>query len=195
MTLLSVSNVGISFGATELFKNITFTVADGERWGIIGRNGAGKTSIAVDHTLPVRVIERGGERRRDAHRLVDRELFLAIQPRAQALPLDERHDVKEQPAYLSTVEEREEVRMLEVRRDFDLAEEPVGAEDGGEFGVEHLERDAAVVPEIVREVDGRHPTTPDHTFHVIPVGEPRSEEVEWVERRHRWPGRKERAKR
>ena len=45
MTLLSCSNVGISFGATELFKNITFTVAEGERWGIIGRNGAGKTSI------------------------------------------------------------------------------------------------------------------------------------------------------
>ena len=45
MTLLSVSNVGVSFGATELFKNVTFTVADGERWGIIGRNGAGKSSI------------------------------------------------------------------------------------------------------------------------------------------------------
>ena len=45
VTLLSVSNVGVSFGATELFKNITFTVAEGERWGIIGRNGAGKTSI------------------------------------------------------------------------------------------------------------------------------------------------------
>ncbi len=45
MTILSVSNVGISFGATELFKNITFTVAEGERWGIIGRNGAGKSSI------------------------------------------------------------------------------------------------------------------------------------------------------
>src|SRR5687767_7674698 len=45
VTLLSLSNVGISFGATELLKNVTFTVADGERWGIIGRNGAGKTSI------------------------------------------------------------------------------------------------------------------------------------------------------
>jgi len=45
VTILSVSNVGVSFGATELFKNITFTVAEGERWGIIGRNGAGKTSI------------------------------------------------------------------------------------------------------------------------------------------------------
>ena len=45
MTVVSCSNIGISFGATELLKNITFTVAAGERWGIIGRNGAGKTSI------------------------------------------------------------------------------------------------------------------------------------------------------
>jgi ATP-binding cassette, subfamily F, member 3 len=40
-----MSGVGISFGATELLKNITFTVGDGDRWGIIGRNGAGKTSL------------------------------------------------------------------------------------------------------------------------------------------------------
>ena len=45
MSLLSLANVGVSFGATELFKNVTFTVAEGERWGIIGRNGAGKSSI------------------------------------------------------------------------------------------------------------------------------------------------------
>ena len=45
VTLLSLSNIGVSFGATELFKNVTFTVAEGERWGIIGRNGAGKSSI------------------------------------------------------------------------------------------------------------------------------------------------------
>jgi ATP-binding cassette, subfamily F, member 3 len=45
VTLLSLANVGVSFGATELFRNVSFTVADGDRWGIIGRNGAGKTSI------------------------------------------------------------------------------------------------------------------------------------------------------
>ena len=45
MTVLSCSNIGVSFGATKLLENITFTVAAGERWGIIGRNGAGKTSI------------------------------------------------------------------------------------------------------------------------------------------------------
>jgi len=45
VTLLSLANVGVSFGATELFKDVAFTVAEGERWGIIGRNGAGKSSI------------------------------------------------------------------------------------------------------------------------------------------------------
>ena len=34
-----------SIGAAELFKNITFTVADGERWGIIGHTAAAKTCI------------------------------------------------------------------------------------------------------------------------------------------------------
>ena len=49
VTLLSCSNIGISFGATELLKDVTFTVAEGERWGIIGRNGAGKSSIDAPH--------------------------------------------------------------------------------------------------------------------------------------------------
>ncbi len=40
-----MAGVGISFGATELLKDITFTVGDGDRWGIIGRNGAGKSSL------------------------------------------------------------------------------------------------------------------------------------------------------
>jgi ATP-binding cassette subfamily F protein 3 len=38
-------SVGVSFGATELFKDVSCTVAEGERWGVIGRNGAGKSSI------------------------------------------------------------------------------------------------------------------------------------------------------
>jgi ATP-binding cassette subfamily F protein 3 len=40
-----MAGVGISFGATELLKDITFTVGVGDRWGIIGRNGAGKSSL------------------------------------------------------------------------------------------------------------------------------------------------------
>src|SRR5918999_5090966 len=45
MTQLSFSNVGVDFGATHLFSDVTFTVAQGDRWGIVGRNGTGKTTL------------------------------------------------------------------------------------------------------------------------------------------------------
>ncbi|MDB4877310.1 MAG: transporter related protein [Gemmatimonadetes bacterium] len=45
MTQLSFSAVSVEFGATLLFKDITFTVGAGDRWGIIGRNGTGKTTL------------------------------------------------------------------------------------------------------------------------------------------------------
>ncbi|MBX6331263.1 MAG: ATP-binding cassette domain-containing protein, partial [Gemmatimonadaceae bacterium] len=45
MTQLSLSNVAVELGATLLFSDVTFTVTAGERWGIIGRNGTGKTTL------------------------------------------------------------------------------------------------------------------------------------------------------
>jgi ATP-binding cassette subfamily F protein 3 len=46
VTLISLSDVGVEFGATTLLQNVTFTVAAGDRWGIVGRNGSGKTTLA-----------------------------------------------------------------------------------------------------------------------------------------------------
>ena len=45
MTQLALSNVAVEFGATTLLQGVTFTVAAGEKWGIVGRNGTGKTSL------------------------------------------------------------------------------------------------------------------------------------------------------
>jgi ATP-binding cassette subfamily F protein 3 len=45
VTQLAFAGVGVDFGATTLFRDITFTVAAGERWGIVGRNGTGKTTL------------------------------------------------------------------------------------------------------------------------------------------------------
>jgi ATP-binding cassette subfamily F protein 3 len=45
MTQLQVSNVAVDFGATTLFRDVTLTVSAGERWGILGRNGTGKTTL------------------------------------------------------------------------------------------------------------------------------------------------------
>jgi len=37
--------VAVEFGATVLLSDVTFSVERGERWGVIGRNGSGKTTI------------------------------------------------------------------------------------------------------------------------------------------------------
>src|SRR5947208_2464424 len=45
MTQIAFTSVGVDFGATKLFSDVSFTVAPGERWGILGRNGTGKTTL------------------------------------------------------------------------------------------------------------------------------------------------------
>ena len=45
MIALSTSGLTLSFGADEILKDISFAVNDGDRVGIIGVNGAGKTSL------------------------------------------------------------------------------------------------------------------------------------------------------
>jgi ATP-binding cassette subfamily F protein 3 len=45
MTQLSLAGVAVEFGATRLFENVTFTVGKGEKWGVVGRNGTGKTTL------------------------------------------------------------------------------------------------------------------------------------------------------
>jgi ATP-binding cassette subfamily F protein 3 len=45
MTLFSLSDVAVEFGATPVLRDVTLTVAPRDRWGIVGRNGAGKTTL------------------------------------------------------------------------------------------------------------------------------------------------------
>jgi ATP-binding cassette subfamily F protein 3 len=45
LTQIAVSNAGVEFGATRIFRGITFTVGQGDRWAILGRNGSGKTTL------------------------------------------------------------------------------------------------------------------------------------------------------
>jgi ATP-binding cassette, subfamily F, member 3 len=45
MSLLSVSSLTKSFGATDIFAGVTFSVAKGSRLAIVGPNGVGKTTL------------------------------------------------------------------------------------------------------------------------------------------------------
>ncbi len=47
MSLLSGNNLGVSFGAFDLFRGINVTVANDSKIGLIGPNGVGKTSLLL----------------------------------------------------------------------------------------------------------------------------------------------------
>ena len=47
MSLLTANNLGLSFGAFDLFRGITVRVANDSKIGLIGQNGIGKTSLLL----------------------------------------------------------------------------------------------------------------------------------------------------
>jgi ATP-binding cassette, subfamily F, member 3 len=47
MSILNADNLGLSFGAFDLFRGITVTVANDSKIGLIGPNGIGKTSLLL----------------------------------------------------------------------------------------------------------------------------------------------------
>ena len=59
--------------------------------------------------------------------------------------------------------------MVELGGDGDLAEEPLGAERVGEFGVEDLDRHRAIVLEIVCEVNRGHAALPELALEAVAV--------------------------
>ena len=44
-TILDVQNVSKRFGARELFANLSFSIAEGQKVGLIARNGTGKSTL------------------------------------------------------------------------------------------------------------------------------------------------------
>ena len=50
--MISVSALGKSFGAQRLFSDVSFELSPGERYGLVGANGSGKTSLVRKLTRP-----------------------------------------------------------------------------------------------------------------------------------------------
>src|SRR4051812_25318265 len=61
------------------------------------------------------------------------------------------------------------MRMLQICCGLDLGEEPLGADDGGQLGAEDLERHAAVMAQVLREVDRSHPALTELALDAVAV--------------------------
>jgi hypothetical protein len=96
---------------------------------------------------------------------------LAAQSVAKRFSAHERHHVEDAVVRLARIVQREDVRMLEPRRELDLVQEPAGAEEGADLGPQQLHGDFAVMLGVTRQVDGRHPALPDGPLHDVPLAE------------------------
>jgi len=77
-----------------------------------------------------------------ARDLCDREFALAREPRAETLPLHERHREEEQPVALPRTEERHDVWVLKPSRELDLAAESCHADLCRQLWRQHLHDNA-----------------------------------------------------
>src|SRR4029079_10789162 len=130
-----------------------------------------RLEVPVNDAGLVRVTECVRDGDGDPHRLVDAKLLLALESRAKGLALHVRHDVVKQPIRLTRIKQREKVRVLQVGRDADLAQEPLGTEHCPELGIEHFERDVALVLEVAGEEYGRHAAAPELTLEGVAAGQ------------------------
>jgi len=90
--------------------------------------------VAMNHLSLMRVAQRVGDFMGDPERVVHGGLLLAIEPLAQRLTVDVRHDLVEESVGLAGVVEPENVWVTQRGRRRDLAEESLRVEGGCEHG-------------------------------------------------------------
>ena len=132
-----------------------------------------RLDVAVDHLVGVRVAQGGSYLASDGKGLIHRQLLLALELGAQRLTLDVGHDVEQAAAGLTGVVQREDVRMVEPRRDLDLAQEALRTDRRGQFGSQHFDRHEPMMLDVVREVDRRHAAVPQLALDRIATSERR----------------------
>jgi hypothetical protein len=130
-----------------------------------------RLDVAVDHALRVGVGQRLRRFAGDPDGLVDGKLLLAVEPGAERLALHERHDVVQEPVGLARVVEAEDVGVLEVGREPDLPEEPVGADRSGQLGPQGLDGDLSAVAQVLGEKDRGHAAFAHQALDLIAVAE------------------------
>jgi hypothetical protein len=107
-------------------------------------------------SLLMSVGERVGRLAGDSERLGEWHTGLAEKTLPQGFTLHERHDIVQKAVRRAGVEQRQNVRVLEIGDDPDLTEESRRAQRGCDLRAEDFERDLALVTQVAGEVDGGH---------------------------------------
>jgi hypothetical protein len=125
----------------------------------------------VYHPVVVRVLQRPGGVRRDPERIFQGQLRLASEPIAEALPFDERPGEPEVPCGIPGVVDGQDVRVLKAADHLYFALKPLGTERVGQLGMQHLERHAALVPEVMGKKHRRHAAPAKLAIEPVAVGQ------------------------
>ena len=102
---------------------------------------------------------------------VQRQFSLAANPLAQRLAGDIGHHIVKEAVDIARVEQREDVRMLQLGRDLDLTKEPRRPERGGEVFAQHLDRHLAMVLDVLGEVHGGHAARAELALDLVAAAE------------------------
>ncbi len=132
----------------------------------------------MDHAVLVGIVQGVGHLAGDAERFLDRELLLPQQPAPERLAVHIRHGEPELPVGLARVVHHQDVGMLQPGAEPDLAEEPLGAQDLGQVGMEDLERDRSVMLQVVGQKDGGHSAASQLPLDPVAVGQRRLEAIQ-----------------
>ena len=141
----------------------------------LGEEDVLRLDVPMHDAPAVGVGEAVGRFGGDPHRLRDGQRPFARQAPPQRVPLDERHHVVEQAVGFAGVVQRKDVRVVELRRDVDLAEEALQAQEARQLREQHLDRHRAVVAEVVREEHHRHPAPAQPAFDPVAPAEGRGQ--------------------
>jgi len=137
----------------------------------VRQQDVGRLDVAVHDALAVRVVERVGHLARDAERLAAGYLMVAHQPVPQRLARHERHHVEQQPVGLAGIVDRQDVRVLQPGGDFDLAQEPLGADGRRQLGAEQLDGHAPPVLAVEGAVHDGHATVTHFRLDLVAIAQ------------------------
>ena len=77
------------------------------------------------------------------------------------------HHIIKEALRLARIVKPEDVRMIQTSGNLYLSQKPIGAERRGKLGMQHFERDQALVLHILSEIDGCHPAATELTIYRV----------------------------